>query len=226
MGISKVYVFDSWNHESMLLTFVHAKFNVLIDQTGHPRLSGFGLVAFTSDLLNGLSSSSHNHGGTLRWMSPELIVPEKFGFTNTRPTIHSDCYALGMVIYEIISGHLPFHKDTHLRVVIKISEGKHPPRGTQFTDSLWEMLEWCWEPRPNARPSIGEILQCLETGLPSTRKYVETEEDSNDVETETDSDDMETEWGGEDVEMEEGTDGRGSSDDSPCRVSRPPPFSP
>jgi len=37
-------------------------------------------------------------------MSPELLDPERFGVTESegnRPTRQSDCYALGMVIYEV-----------------------------------------------------------------------------------------------------------------------------
>jgi len=43
-------------------------------------------------------------GGTARWMSPELLHPEGFGIPKSdekRPTRQSDCYALGMVIYEV-----------------------------------------------------------------------------------------------------------------------------
>ena len=34
-------------------------------------------------------------------MSPELLDPEMFGLDNNRPTKQSDCYALGMVVYEV-----------------------------------------------------------------------------------------------------------------------------
>ena len=44
---------------------------------------------------------SFRTGGTSRWMSPELLVPEQFGIEDDRPTRQSDCYALGMVIYEV-----------------------------------------------------------------------------------------------------------------------------
>ena len=60
-------------------------------------------------------------------MSPELIDPQRFGLENSRPTKSSDCYALGMVIYETISGHLPFHKDADMTVFVKVLNGKRPP---------------------------------------------------------------------------------------------------
>jgi len=34
-------------------------------------------------------------------MSPELLYPDKFGAKGFRPTTRSDCYALGMVVYEV-----------------------------------------------------------------------------------------------------------------------------
>ena len=34
-------------------------------------------------------------------MSPELLNPDLFGITDCRPTKQSDCYALGMVVYEV-----------------------------------------------------------------------------------------------------------------------------
>jgi len=40
-------------------------------------------------------------------MSPELLDPERFGMPESednRPTRQSDCYALGMVIYEVGAG--------------------------------------------------------------------------------------------------------------------------
>ena len=41
-------------------------------------------------------------------MSPELLDPERFGLQDGRPTKRSDCYALGMVILEVLSGKPPF----------------------------------------------------------------------------------------------------------------------
>ena len=95
-------------------------------------------------------------------MSPELIDPQRFGLDNSCPTKPSDCYALGMVIYETISGRLPFHKDRDITVFVKVLSGQRPVRGVLFTDSLWVMLERCWETQPNARPSIEDVLRCLE----------------------------------------------------------------
>jgi len=74
--------------------------NVLVDNSGTARVSDFGLMTMAdlSEIL--LSESVVSSGGTLCWMSPELLDPPRFG-SNGRPTRESDCYALGMVIYEV-----------------------------------------------------------------------------------------------------------------------------
>jgi len=102
-------------------------------------------------------------------MSPEIIDPDRFGLGDSRPTRHSDCYALGMVILEVLTGMHPFSNYNNLIVTSKIIEGKHPGRpegegGVWFTNDLWEMLEQCWSTQPERRPAINAVLQCLRRG--------------------------------------------------------------
>ena len=85
---------------------------------------------------------------TAQWMSPELLVPDMFGLKESSPTKESDCYALGMVIYEVLSGRTQFSGHSNPVVVLKIVGGERPsrPRGEQgiwFTDSIWGILELC-----------------------------------------------------------------------------------
>jgi len=75
-----------------------------------------------------------------------------------------------MVIYETVSGNPPFHKDADYTVYLKVVEGKRPPRGVRFTESLWKALELCWMPQPNDRPSIEGVLQRLERASNSLEK--------------------------------------------------------
>ena len=100
-------------------------------------------------------------------MSPELLDPDQFGFKNGRPTKESDCYALGMVILEVLSSQVPFTCLKDPTVMRKVLEGEHPGRpqgveGVSFTDDLWEMLKLCWSTQPGDRPSIETVLGCLE----------------------------------------------------------------
>ena len=172
-----MYVFDFRSQISPHNTdLIPAKANILIDQTGSARLADFGLLTIISDPTNVLPSSSYAQGGTARWMAPELIDPQRFGFKNSRPTKCSDCYALGMVIYETISGHLPFHQYTDLTVCVKVLEGELPSPQNGFTGSLWETMKLCWTPQPAARPRIEDVLQRLERVTTSPELPPEAEE--------------------------------------------------
>ena len=106
-------------------------------------------------------------GGTYRWMSPELLDPEEFGLGNGRHTKNSDRYALGMVVYEVLSGRPPFFRHNSHLAVAKVLKGERPERlqgveGTWFTDDVWSILERCWERSPGDRPRVNDVLQCLE----------------------------------------------------------------
>ena len=150
-----------------ILPTLSTKANILIDQTGHARLADFGLVTVISDATN--SSNSSAQGGTVRWMSPELIDPSRFGLEKVLPTVSSDCYSLGMVVYETVTGRVPFYEHRDFAVAMKIFGGERPPREASFTDRLWKMLELCWDSQSEARPSIEEVLRCLKMELPSPR---------------------------------------------------------
>ena len=146
---------------SFLLITSVTQANILVDQTRHARLADFGLLTILSDSV---TSNSYTQGGTTRWMSPELFHPET---NNHRRTKYSDCYALGMVIYEVLSRRMPFYEYQTSSIFWKVSHGDRPGRpegveGLWFTDDVWEMLGRCWAHKSDDRPSIGDILKCLE----------------------------------------------------------------
>ena len=127
-------------------------------------------------------SSSLPTGGTLRWMSPELLDPEQFGSKNCLYTKASDCYALGMVILEVLSGKPPFPSDRDWIVARKVLDGERPerPRGAWFTDDLWKTLEQCWSPQPGGRPTVETVLELLER-ISTTWQSPSPEESIEDI---------------------------------------------
>jgi len=140
------------------------KANVLIDETRRARLADFGLLTIMSDTSSLVSSTSFTQGGSCRWMSPELLDPESFGFKDGCPTKHSDCYALGMLTYEVLSGQVPFSQHRGHAVVVRITRGERPERPadeTWFTNEVWGILESCWKPTPGDRLRIKDVLECL-----------------------------------------------------------------
>ena len=123
-------------------------------------------------------------------MSPELLDPDQFESSDGRPTRESDCYALGMVIYEVLSGKVPFASLKEFIVMRKVLEGERPSmsegvEGAWFTDGLRTTLNLCWATQPEIRPSIEAVLKCLlqvsGTWVPlSPRTKEDAEEDDSD----------------------------------------------
>ena len=138
------------------------KANILIDNNGRACLAGFSQLTMVSDpsTITFLTTA----GGAIRWMSPEFLAPDRFNLKESRPTKESDCYALGMVIYEVLSGQVPYAQCNQLVVAQRILAGERPrrPQGTRFTDGLWKMLELCWRAQPGDRPSLNTVLRRLQ----------------------------------------------------------------
>lgn len=71
-------------------------------------IAGFSLSTMTKEGpltgSGGVSTASlptFTAGGSLPWMSPELLDPSRLDEPDPRPTKESDCFALGMVVYEV-----------------------------------------------------------------------------------------------------------------------------
>ena len=117
-------------------------------------------------------------------MSPELLDPDQFGVTDYRPTIQSDCYAFGMVVYEVLTntivlpfqrfkssrqvlcGYPPFRVSTNEGVIMDVMEGGRPRKPESvgslgFTDELWRIVEQCWSTDIEARPDVRDVLSSL-----------------------------------------------------------------
>jgi len=77
-----------------------AKANVLISSSGQPLLADFGLSYVVSSIASMSFGTLNRGGGTLRWMAPELLVDAEDAII---PTIESDIWAYGMVIYVRLS---------------------------------------------------------------------------------------------------------------------------
>jgi len=77
--------------------------NILIDKHGHPKVIDFG-VAHVDDRPDADMTVSGQLVGTLTYMSPEQVSGSA-----DRVDTRADVYALGLVLYELILGNLPYH---------------------------------------------------------------------------------------------------------------------
>jgi len=77
--------------------------NILIDESGQPRVLDFGVARVVdADLQATLRTDVGQLVGTLPYMSPEQVASEP-GEIDAR----SDVYALGVVLYQLLTGRLP-----------------------------------------------------------------------------------------------------------------------
>ncbi|KAF9644879.1 kinase-like protein [Thelephora ganbajun] len=158
--------------------------NILIDNDGNARLTGSNLITIASG--QSMKTFPEMAGTTIPWMSPELLYPQKFGLEGSYPTKESDCYALGMVIYEVLSGQAPFASYRDPEVVYMVLGGERPKRpqgdeGELFTDDIWEVLELCWKPLPSDRISAKGVLMGLDGSLSPSGSPSDMDGDEIDI---------------------------------------------
>ncbi|MFN2504827.1 MAG: serine/threonine-protein kinase [Acidimicrobiales bacterium] len=102
--------------------------NILLAADGTAKISDFGIAkSVQSDEVdpNGRPSDLTGTGQLLG--TPAYLAPERLD--GHPATARSDLFALGVVLYEALSGQKPFLGDTPLAVARAVSEGDHAPLG-------------------------------------------------------------------------------------------------
>ncbi|KAH8084347.1 kinase-like domain-containing protein [Cristinia sonorae] len=139
--------------------------NILIDNDLSVRLADFGLAVFAAGASQNYASS---RGGNVRWMAPELILPEAFSLESMRPTYASDVYSFGCVIVELFSGKAPYPQFTRdPQVITHVTQGLHPSRplpaqGIEIPDYLWKLATKCFSYRPSQRPTARMLASMVQ----------------------------------------------------------------
>jgi serine/threonine protein kinase len=110
---------------------------------------GFGRELGDNTILNTM-----NCVDTFQWTSPEM-------FENNEWSVKTDIYALGIIIWEIFSGHIPFEGLTMGQLALKVSQGVRPDMkllGSCKTREDERIMERCWQKDPTLRPTIDELI--------------------------------------------------------------------
>jgi serine/threonine-protein kinase len=102
--------------------------NILLDEQGGLYLSDFGLVHpyYTDQPDIDQAATSLTIPGRILG-TPAYMAPERFTGEPPEPSV--DIYALGVLIYQLVTGKLPFRAETPLLVAMKhVNEQPMPPR--------------------------------------------------------------------------------------------------
>jgi serine/threonine protein kinase/Tfp pilus assembly protein PilF len=143
--------------------------NIMIDKDGNARIMDFGIAR--SLIAKGLTGEGVMIG------TPEYMSPEQ---AEAKAVDHrSDIYSLGVVLYEMVTGRLPFDGDTPLSMALKhTSETPKDPKefNPQIPDDLSKLILKCLEKDKDIRyPSTRQVwseLEDVEMGIPTTGRVL------------------------------------------------------
>jgi ankyrin repeat protein len=124
--------------------------NILVDEHFRAKVSDFGLSVDKSAYIS-------MKMGTLNWVAPECIDATGLPYDEK-----ADMWSFGMVLWELVSGRIPFAGMSQLQTLRRIDmhELEEIPDGVE--PRYGALIEWCWHTDSNKRPSITQALNCLE----------------------------------------------------------------
>ena len=143
--------------------------NIMIDKEGNARIMDFGIARSVKG--KGITGAGVMIG-TPEYMSPEQVEGKEIDQ-------RSDIYSLGVNLYEMVTGQVPFEGDTPFTIGVKHkSEEPQDPKelNAQIPDDLNRVILRCMEKdKENRYQSAGELrseLENIEKGIPTTDRVI------------------------------------------------------
>lgn len=129
----------------------------MISKEGRVKVTDFGIAkAATSNTI------TSNVMGSVHYTSPEQA---RGGYSDAK----SDIYSLGITLFEMLTGRVPFNGDTTVAIAIKhIQEPMPSPRDfvPEIPVSVEQIVLKCTQKSPDARyQSIAELIEDLKRSL-------------------------------------------------------------
>ncbi len=143
--------------------------NIMIDDNGNARIMDFGIARS----VKGKSIT----GSGIMIGTPEYMSPEQ---AEGKDVDHrSDIYSLGVILYEMVTGQLPFQGDTPLSIAMK-HKGEAPKDPMElnpqipkdFSRVILKCLEKAKEHRFQKVDEVLKDIESIEGGLPTTGRTI------------------------------------------------------
>jgi serine/threonine-protein kinase len=130
--------------------------NVLLDESGTVRVSDFGIARAVGDRT---LTRTGEMLGSVQYISPEQARGDQTGAP-------ADLYAVGVLLYEMLTGRLPFVAENPVQLALKhINEEPAPPSDLRpgVPEDLEDLVLQALSKDPEGRfPSAGDMLAALQ----------------------------------------------------------------
>ncbi len=196
--------------------------NIIIAKDGKVKVTDFGIAKTTTS-----NTISSNAMGSVHYTSPEQA---RGAYSDVR----SDIYSIGITLYEMVTGQVPFNGESTVEVAMKHLQEEITPPSRLVPDcphSLEQIILKCTQKNEARRyQNVGELIQDLRHSLEdpdgdfvvipplrNTETAILTDEDLDDDENEeaADEDEESEDEGEEDEDEDEDEDYEGSDDVNP-----------
>ncbi len=134
------------------------------------KITDFGIAKMAEDEIadafkdQASTTGSSTVMGALPYMAPEMMTDQQSA------GLPADVWALGAILYQLLTGALPFGKG--LVALPRILEAALPPKPQLFaakvqfnplTDELWNIISLCLRKSPADRPTADQFVQLCAT---------------------------------------------------------------
>ena len=143
--------------------------NIMVDEEGNARILDFGIAR--SLKAKGITGAGVIVG------TPEYMSPEQAELKEVDQ--RSDIYSLGVILYEMVTGRVPFEGETPLGIAMKHKSEMPKDPGeinSQIPEDLSRMILRCMEKdkqkRYQSSDEVRSELRNIEKGIPTTEKVI------------------------------------------------------